>query len=358
MATQLELFEATVNHEPHDEVLFYANFTPDLRDRMRQHLGLGEDEDIQKHLGMWRRGGVGLKAPAGWEKPDFSMYYEDVERPEGSAISGTGVLKIPGSMYHFTRMVSPLRNAETMDDLEKFPFPDVSTFTDDHMKAAVETLHAEGRVSVCSLTHLYEDAWQIRGYEEFLMDMYDRPEFCEYIFDRLKERNLTKARAAARAGVDMIHSGDDVANQNTLMFSIDHWRRFLKCRWAEVYAAVKEIDPDVRIWYHSDGNIEEIIPELIEIGVDILNPVQPECMNVLEIKEKYGDALVLDGTIGTQTTMPFGTPDDVRNVVSERIRTLGRDGGLILSPTHILEPEVPIENIMAFVDEARAAVPV
>jgi uroporphyrinogen decarboxylase len=139
------------------------------------------------------------------------------------------------------------------------------------------------------------------------------------------------------------------------MFSIEHWRSLIKSRWAEVYAAAKAVKPDIRIRYHSDGNIGSIIPELIEIGVDILNPIQPECLDVADVKKKYGDQLVLDGTIGTQTTMPFGTPVDVRRVVRERISILGKDGALILSPTHILEPEVPIENIMAFVQEVRTA---
>jgi uroporphyrinogen decarboxylase len=111
----------------------------------------------------------------------------------------------------------------------------------------------------------------------------------------------------------------------------------------------------VRIWYHSDGNIAEIIPELIEIGVDILNPVQPECMDLVRLKQDFGDRLVFDGTIGTQSTMPFGTPEDVRTVVRDRIAKLGGDGALILSPTHVLEPEVPIENIRAFFDAAAEA---
>jgi len=124
----------------------------------------------------------------------------------------------------------------------------------------------------------------------------------------------------------------------------------MKPRWASIYAAAKEINPDIQIWYHSDGNITEIIPELIEIGVTILNPVQPECLDPLMVKQKYGDKLVIDGTIGTQTTMPFGSPDDIRKTVVQRIETLGTDGALILSPTHTLEPEVPLENIRAFIE--------
>ena len=143
------------------------------------------------------------------------------------------------------------------------------------------------------------------------------------MLDRICDKNFAVAVAAARAGVDVLGTADDVANQNALMFAPDMWRRFIKSQWVRVYEAVRSINPDIQIWYHSDGNILDIIPELIEIGVTILNPVQLECVDVLEVKKRFGDRLVLDGT-------------------------------LILSPTHVLEPEVPIENIKAFVEASRS----
>jgi uroporphyrinogen decarboxylase len=140
------------------------------------------------------------------------------------------------------------------------------------------------------------------------------------------------------------------------MFRQDHWRRFMKSRWVKVYAAARAIKPDVQIWYHSDGNVASIIPELIEIGVTILNPVQPECVDPLSVKRQYGDKLAIDGAIGTQTTMPFGTAGEVRDMIRERARTIGHDGAYIISPTHVLEPEVPLENIAVFVETAGGLV--
>lgn len=101
------------------------------------------------------------------------------------------------------------------------------------------------------------------------------------------------------------------------------------------------------------GDIREIIPDLIEIGVEILNPIQPECMDPAELKRKYGFCLSFWGTIGIQTTLPFGTPDDVRREVKQRIETVGRGGGLLIAPTHVIEPEVPWENIIAFVEAVK-----
>jgi uroporphyrinogen decarboxylase len=147
--------------------------------------------------------------------------------------------------------------------------------------------------------------------------------------------------------------GDDVATQRGMMMRPALWRRWLKPRLAAIISAAREVKPDILIWYHSDGDCRAIIPELIEIGVDILNPVQPECMDPAAVKAQYGDRLSFSGTIGTQTTMPHGTPEEVRGVVRERIATVGRGGGLLLAPTHVLEPDVPWENIVALVDAVR-----
>ena len=348
--SQLDLFRATVAHEPHDGLLFYASFTPDLERRVREAEGLDETHNLRDHFGMYNPVEIGMRAPEGMEKPDFWHYYDDMEIPEGSYLDGHGVLHSPGSMYHFTHYVSPLRNAQRFEDLEAFPYPSVDGYTEEFMAGQVEEIHARGQVVSSWIGHMYEVSWQIRGYEEFLIDMMTRPEWPDYILDRQTERNLKCAEAAARAGVDVIRIGDDVANQNALMFNLDHWRSFMKSRWERVLSAALAIKPDLQIWYHSDGNIEAIVPELLEIGVTILNPVQPECMDPIKLKREYGDRLVIDGTLGTQTTMPFGYPEDVRQVVRERHRTLAADGAFIASPTHVLEPEVPIENLKAFVE--------
>jgi len=350
--TQLELFRATCAHEPHEHFLYHGGFTPDLDRRLREDLKLDEKANLGQYFGFFDPRGVGLKAPEGLKAPDFSRYFEGEEKPEGSFINGLGVLEIPAHFYHFTGYISPLRNAQRFEELESFPYPNVDGWTGDHMAAEVEKAHAEGFPTTCWVGHMYENAWQVRGYEQFLEDSVTRPEWCEHILDRFAERNMKVACAAARAGVDMLHTGDDVANQVTTMFSPPSWRRLMKSRWAKVYAAARRIKPDIQIWYHSDGNVDLIVPELIEIGVTILNPVQPECMDPVKLKREWGDRVVLDGTVGTQSTMPWGSPQEVKKVVRERIRTLGRDGALMLGPTHVLEPEVPLENIYAFVEAA------
>jgi uroporphyrinogen decarboxylase len=132
--------------------------------------------------------------------------------------------------------------------------------------------------------------------------------------------------------------------------SPDEWRKWIKPRYASVIAAAREHKPDIHVKYHSDGFIEPIISDLIEVGVTILNPIQPECMDPVKLKKQYGDRLTFDGTIGIQTTMPFGTPDDVDREVKRMVETVGKGGGLVIAPTHVLEPEVPLDNIRAFLN--------
>jgi uroporphyrinogen decarboxylase len=351
MSSDIERFINTINHKPHSDFLFYAGFTPNLSKNIMEKYGFATEEDIVKYFNMFAPVSIRPQQPE--ITADFSKYFLEVEKPEGSFINSLGVLEIPAKFYHFTGYISPLRNAKSFNDIKNFPFPYTGEFNTSDMKKKVKESHQTGKVSFTWIGHMYEDAWQIRGYEEFLQDIIERPQWVEYILDKLMERNIKIATCAAEAGIDYIATGDDVATQKSLIFSPSMWRRFIKTRWEKIYKEVRKIKPDIQIWYHSDGNITNIINELIDIGVTILNPLQPECMDLLELKKEYGKYLVFDGTIGTQSTMPFGKPEEVKRTIRERKKQIGYDGAFIISPTHILEPEVPIENIEAFFDACR-----
>lgn len=147
--------------------------------------------------------------------------------------------------------------------------------------------------------------------------------------------------------------GTAPASDSTWCIKPKTWRKWLKPRFERIITRARKINPRVFVWYHSDGFIEPIIPDLIEIGVDVLNPVQPESMDPVKLKKEFGDNLAFWGTIGIQTNLPFGTPEEVRKVVKERIETVGKGGGLVIGPAHAIEPEVPLENIAAFVEAAK-----
>jgi uroporphyrinogen decarboxylase len=341
--TKRERFHAYLQRQRLERPLRYAHYTPALLRKMKQHMGGRDPADV---FDPDAAASVRLEPGPDEAAPDFSEYYEDVELAEGDRINRDGVLRQRGGLYHFTHIVSPLREARSLEEVERFPIDTARTWPQQDMATRVADLHEQGLFVQGIVGHIYETAWQIRGYEQFLMDLAVRLDWAESILDRLTARRVRMARAAAAAGVDYLRTGDDIANQQAMMFEPELWRRVFKPRWARVYAAAREQNPDVVVWYHSDGNITAVLDDLVEIGVNILNPVQPECMDLQQVQRRYGDRLLFDGTVGTQTTFPFGTPDQMRSVVSERLDLFGTT--VMLSPTHVLEPEVPPQNVVAF----------
>ncbi len=264
-----------------------------------------------------------------------------------------GVWWRAGTFHHFAHIESPLREVEEVAALKDYPWPDLDqSYRFAGLKERVDALHAAGLATATFAGSIFEQAWYLRGMDQLMMDMKADPEMAGFLLDRAAERQCAVAVALARCGVDIIITGDDVAMQNGLILSLETWRAHLKPRLAATIRAAKAARQDVRIFYHSDGNVEPLIPELIETGIDILNPVQPECMDPAAIKAKYGRQLAFWGAVSVQKTMPFGTPDQVRAEVRERIRTVGEGGGYILAPAHVLGPEVPWENIAAFFEAA------
>jgi hypothetical protein len=194
------------------------------------------------------------------------------------------------------------------------------------------------------VTHLWEIAWQLTGFQEMVRMMFSAPLIVDQILEGLHKLRIEEASILCESGVDIIVDGDDVGTQRGLMISPQMWRHFLKPRYAELSDLCHR--KGAFFFFHSDGWIEPIIPDLIEIGVDILNPVQPECMDPVKLKELYGNKMCFEGTIGVQSTLPFGKPEDVAREVRERIFKLGPTG-LILGPTHAIQPDTPVENILA-----------
>ena len=204
-----------------------------------------------------------------------------------------------------------------------------------------------------AVTTIFETAWALRGYEQMLVDLLQEPDLAARILDIPFHYHLTAAKRLVELGVDMIWTGDDIGAQQRMLMSPATWRRHFKPRMATFIAELKAINPQVKVAYHSDGVITPIVPDLIEIGLDVLNPIQPACMDPAEIKRQFGDRLCFWGTLDEQHTLPFGTADDVRAEVLQRLETVGRGGGLILGPTHHVQLDTPMENFWAMVNTIR-----
>lgn len=287
-------------------------------------------------------------------KPD--RFFKYFSKPEEISITPDwGVGNKKGSVAHFTEMIHPMKNFRSLEEFEEYPYPDpVVDYNWDEAAPMVNELKGKDKATAaCLEMTIFEIAWYLRGMDNFMVDMVLNPDLANYHLDRITSVKCEIAKRYARTGCDILKLGDDVSTQLDMMMNPDMWREFLKPRLEKVIKAAKDVNPGILIFYHGDGNLQKIIPDLIEVGVEILNPVQPECMDPVEIKKKYGDRLSFWGTLGTQSTMPFGTPDEVRKVCKRMIAEVGKGGGLILAPTHLLEPEVPWENIQAFIDTVK-----
>jgi len=262
--------------------------------------------------------------------------------------------------YHpETSGAEPLAAVRTIEELNTLPLPKI---TDPSryggLSEQIRTYQDRGLPVMGIPPHLggeiFETAWRLRGFQQLLLDLRLNRELTNYLFDQITAMHVHNAVVLARAGVDILCLDDDIGAPTSMIIGPATWREFLKPRMRKVIEFARETKPDIFILYHSDGYIEPIISDLIEIGVDALNPVQPDVMDPTRLKEKYGDRIAFWGTVGTQTLWAWGSPKDIEEEVKRRIETVGLGGGFIICPAYDIDlPEIPLENIIAFNDSAK-----
>jgi len=330
-----------------------VSFTPEFADRLRADLSLKGQKVHNPHGG----GNTYaleialdedmLLTSVGWA----NSYYQEGETyaDEWGITWKSSPYTTPFGVGHYTEMIGhPLA-----DDLAiaGYAGPDPNR-PELYAEAArvIADFKGEYWIVGVTVTTIFETAWALRGYEQMLMDFVANPDLAEHILNIPYQYHLTAAQKLVEMGVDMIWIGDDVGMQTGMLFSPKTWRKFLKPKMANFIASLKTINPQVKVAYHSDGNVSAIIPDLVEIGLDVLNPIQPACMDPVELKQKYGDRLCFWGSMDEQHTLPFGSPQDVRDEVLTRLKSLGKNGGLIIGPTHHVQLDTPMENFWAMVN--------
>jgi len=277
-------------------------------------------------------------------------------------VDGWGSLweRRPGVIYYEV-VDSPIRTA-TIADLDRYAWPDLahpSRFVGlaERAKAIRDAGYA---VVALSGVSPFEQAYVSRGVEQWLLDLAGDPDFALALLRKITD--LMKAsviRLLEEAGeyIDVLITGDDLGSQTATLISPRMYRRMIKPFHAEIYQEIKK-RTKAKIFYHSDGNIYPLLGDLVEIGIDLLNPVQVNAGDMgdtARLKREFGDRLSFCGAIDTGWVLPNGTPDDVRAEVRRRIRDLGPGGGYILASVHCIQPDVPVENVIAMLDEAKAA---
>lgn len=347
-----ERVEMALNHEQPDRCPLQASFTPEFAARLRADMQIEGRDTHNPHGGgntyaLERALGEDmLLTSVGWA----NSYYLDTK----PYVDEWGVgwqpqpYTTPFGTGHYTEIVGhPLAEDSAIDSYEP-PAPDRPELYAD-AAAMIRDFKDDYWIVGVTVTTIFETAWALRGLSQMLMDMALNPELAHRILDIPFSYHLAAARKLVEMGVDMVWTGDDVGSQHGMLISPAMWRTFLKPRMAELVAEVKAINPHVKVAYHTDGNVMSIVPELIEIGIDVLNPVQPASMDPAALKTAFGDRLCFWGSIDVQRTLPFGSPADVQAEVLQRLRTIGKGGGLVLSPTHHVQLDTPLENFWAMV---------
>ena len=220
------------------------------------------------------------------------------------------------------------------------------------MKALQDSLIAKyGKthsiVGGCS-SSVFEGPWYLRGMDAFLQDLLVNKDYAHRLIDLVSGFYLEAGLRLVEMGCDILLAGDDVGTQDRMLISPELFREYIKPRYGRLFGEYKRANPALKIAAHICGFIEPVIDDLVEVGLDVLNPVQPLAMDPARLKKRYGKHLSFWGAVDDQRVMPFGSPRDVKDEVRRRIAQLAPGGGYIVCPSHNLQPTTPMENIQAF----------
>lgn len=267
--------------------------------------------------------------------------------PGGVYEDDRGLRRVVDSTQSYFHYVDPPLAGALSPEGYTFPDPDLPERYA-HLDGQVRRYGGATMIQI-ETGNIFRDAWELRGFEDFMMDMRLNPAFTTRLLDLVTEHKIAEVTQMVARGADIIQMAGDIATELNMMISPRWWRAEIKPRLAQVIAATRRVG--VLYYFHSDGAMQTVIPDLIEIGFDIVDPMQPECMDLLDLKRKYGDAITFHSTLSSQHTLPFGTPGDVRDEVRSHMRDLGYNGGLIVAPSNVVQHDVPLANLLAVYEE-------
>jgi uroporphyrinogen decarboxylase len=352
--TPRERVLAVLGRQPVDRLPVDLWHTDEILHLLIEHFGVTDDLDLYHRMRVDKIVWVfPIYNPPGQDSPTGSLHFADAPR----SMWGTPLRSIQAgqALYHeFAE--APLAAYETPESLERYPFwPDPDRFDYQRMVALAQRASRDFAV-VGPWVSFFEVYCQMRGLETALLDVITNPELVETALDHIEARQTAMMKRfldQAAPYVDMVFISDDMGCQNSLLISLDAWDRFFKerlARWCDLVHGYGR-----RVFFHTDGAIEPLIPRLIDCGIDILNPIQHACpgMDPVDLKRKYGDRLIFHGGIDNQQVLPRGTATDVRAETRRCMQTLGAGcQGYIICSCHNIQPGTPVENILAMIDTA------
>ena len=359
--TPRERMLATLNHVKPDRVPIIPSMRSEMLEALRKHYKLADAWEVYKiwDADLLRYGSIGTEWKAFEKRANgkppgmYASMGPMVMRDERTFEDHWGIVQRVGSDGKYLEWVSgPFAHT---DDLDSFDWPDEKRLIDDPElpKRVAEHKRKGYWVVGSSGAHPFKQAWHMRGFENFLCDYVANPAFVEAIYERILAYVIPMCRRSAAAGVDQLEFWGDVSMQDRMIVPPEAWRALDKPAWKRIITETRKVKPDTRFFFHSDGNLSEIVDDVIEVGFDILNPVQPECMNPAEVKRRWGRRVTLHGGGSNQRTLPFGTLDDVRREVDFLMRNCAYDGGYIFSAANLISFDPPVENVALFHELAR-----
>jgi len=309
-------------------VPWHCGFTVEAADKLRKHFGQ-EDLDLvlDNHL-------VKLGSDIGF----FTNLGEDRFRDAFGVVWDRSVDKDIGIVEGCILPEPTLRQYEFPDPLDRRFFQDIP-----------EKIARYGdcfRVFKIGFS-LYERAWTLRGMENLMMDFLRAPDFVRELLRTIADYNIAQVTEALKYDIDAVYFGDDWGQQTGLQMGPRLWREVIKPELKRMYSVVR--DAGKYVFIHSCGKVDELFDDLIEIGLNCFNPFQPEVMDVFDIMKRYRGRLAFHGGLSTQRTLPYGSVEDVKRETAELLEA-GRDGGYIFAPAHAVEGDVPLENMLAFIE--------
>jgi len=357
--TSRERFLNTINGGITDRPPLYLSFTPQSARRVCEFLKIPYENPVDSmlstrvsHIDMCIHLGSDAIATAAIppeSKPTFT-------NEEGHIINEWGMVFIDAGLYNEFYSY-PLAHAESVKDIEDYPFFDpLDTSRFSFARGTVKKFSDKTGIIADLECSIFETSWYLTGLEKFLMDMMMQKPYVEALMDHVAWINTETGKQLISTGADMIWCGDDFGTQQGLMIDLETWRKYFKPRIAKMFEEFRSVNPDIKIAWHSCGAVYDLIPDFIEIGLDILNPIQPKAygMDPQRLKNEYGKDLIFFGGICIQELLPKGSPDQIRDEVIRRAEILGKNGGYIIAPAHNIQEDTPVENIIAFTETVKS----
>ncbi len=349
--TSRERVKLALSHvEPDRPPIDYFFFgTPETVRKLKYHLNIDSDEQLRKFLGI----DIRVVSPR-YIGPQLRSF------PDGSYEDEWGVIRKPisyGLGTYDEIIYYPLESAQDISDLDRIRWPKIEWWDFSYVKKDIEKINEKEEYAICvGNGNLFETSWYMRRLDNLLIDFVINPSFANELLSRVtnfKIEYLKTVLEEASGAIDIVFTADDIATQRGLLMSIEMWGNNIKPYHKKMNEELKA--HGVKIMYHSDGAVMPIIPELIDMGIDVLDPIQlgAEGMDPYILKSTYGNEISFHGGIDVQTILPRKKPEEIRNFVRDIKDILGKGGGYIIAPTHAIQPDTPIENIIAAFEEAK-----